>query len=85
MSTACPAGHVIKSSADRDRQGYCRQCRREAERERRLADRAALNVVKIFEAAGVRFQNHGVPVDADEVVRQLVANYFDGAPFTVTY
>jgi hypothetical protein len=75
--TACPAGHHIRSSADRTNQSHCRQCKRETDRLNRLKQRAALDVVKVFEAAGVRFQNDGVPVAAEDVARQLVAIYGD--------
>lgn len=73
--TQCPHGHEIRSSADRTTQGYCRQCKREDDRDRRLVNKAALAAVAVFEAAGVRFQDNGVPVDASVIARQLVAVY----------
>lgn len=73
--TTCPRGHQIRSTADRTASGYCRQCKRDDDRLQRLKKRAALDVVRAFEAAGVQFQNDGVPVDAEAVARQLVAVY----------
>lgn len=76
--TVCPRGHEVRSNSDRTRQGRCRQCQRDDDRLQRLKNRAALDVVRVFEAAGVRFQNAGVPVDAEAVARQLVAVYGGG-------
>lgn len=73
--TECPQGHEIRSASDRDVHGYCRACKADGDRQRRLANKAALDVVRVFEAAGVRFQDAGVPIDAEEVARQLVAVY----------
>lgn len=73
--TECPRGHPIRCQADRTTQGYCRQCKREDDRLNRLKNRAALDVVHAFEAAGVQFQNNGTPLPAEEVARQLVAVY----------
>lgn len=75
--TQCPAGHEIRSTADRTTNGYCRACKREDDRLIRLKNRAALEVVRIFEAAGVRFQDDGLPLPAEDVARQLVALYGD--------
>lgn len=78
MTTAistCPSGHEIRSQSDRTTQGYCRHCKREDDRRTRLKHRAALDAVRILEAAGVRFENNGVPVDGRDVARQLVRVY----------
>lgn len=74
VATACPKGHSTLTPESRDSQGYCRQCRRD----RRTAQRAALDVVAVFTDAGVRFENDGVPVEPAEVVRQLVRLYDSG-------
>lgn len=74
-TATCPRGHEIRSTADRTASGYCRRCKRDDDRTARLANRAALDVVRVFEAAGVRFQNDGQPVTAEEVARQLVEVY----------
>ena len=42
LVTACPAGHEIRSSADRTPYGYCRECKREDDRMARLKAKAAL-------------------------------------------
>lgn len=73
--TECPAGHHIRSSADRDKQGYCRQCRSDSERMKRMRARAALDVVRAFEDCGVKFVNDGVPITAEAVAAQLVRVY----------
>lgn len=75
----CPQGHEIRSSADRDGGGYCRRCRADNERKRRVANSAAMIVVRALERAGVQFQNGGVPVDPAEVARQLAEGYAAGA------
>lgn len=74
----CPQGHEIKTSADRDGGGYCRRCRAENEKKRRVGKSAALMVVRAFEAAGVQFQNDGVPVEPAEVARVLADLYAAG-------
>lgn len=74
VATECPKGHPTIIPESRDAQGYCRECRRE----RRTTQRAALNVVAIFEAAGAEFQRDGVPCDPDDVVRQLMKLYDSG-------
>lgn len=73
--TPCPQGHEIRSSADRTRQGFCRECQRNCDRRNRMKNRAALDVVRIFEAAGAVFQVDGVPVAAEDVAAQLVRLY----------
>lgn len=73
ITTRCPQGHEITSSADRGTNGYCRECKRHDDRERRLATRATLDVVRAFESVGVQFQRNGVPESPADVVRQLIA------------
>lgn len=74
VATECPKGHPTLTPESRDSQGYCRQCRRD----RRTAQRAALDVVDVFVTAGVRFENDGVPVEPSEVVAQLIRLYDTG-------
>ena len=76
-SDYCPAGHYVPLSSDRNTVGTCRECHREANRKLRLKNRAALDVVKVFESAGVQFQENGQPIDATEVARQLVEKFGD--------
>jgi hypothetical protein len=71
----CVNNHPTPTSAHRDGSGTCLECKREANRVLRLKNRAALDVVKVFEAAGVQFQNNGVPVPAEQVAQQLVQRY----------
>jgi hypothetical protein len=72
-TTRCPQGHGITSSADRGTNGYCRECKRHDDRERRLHTKATLDVVRAFESVGVQFQRNGVPESPAAVVRQLIA------------
>lgn len=76
-SDYCVNGHYVPLSSDRTGSGGCRECGREANRVLRLKNRAALDVVKVFESAGVQFQNNGQPMDAAEVARQLVEKFGD--------
>jgi hypothetical protein len=72
----CPQGHEIRNAADRDGQGYCRKCKADRERRRRVSTSMRLAMVRAFEEAGVRFEDDdGEPVAPSEVVRQLVAIY----------
>jgi hypothetical protein len=71
----CPQGHEVRSQADRNGAGTCRECHREANRVLRQKNSAALAVVRAFEAAGVQFQNNGEPLPAELVARQLVEKY----------
>jgi hypothetical protein len=72
----CPRGHEIRSAADRNTQGRCRECQREDDRLRRVRDRAALDVVAVFHSAGVEFlTDDGTPRDPNEIVRELIASY----------
>jgi len=73
MYQLCQRGHEIRSSADRTVSGYCRSCKRDDDRRDRIAKRAALDVVRVFEAAGVRFVDNGQPVAAEEVAAQIAA------------
>ncbi|AFR50024.1 hypothetical protein KTR9_3389 [Gordonia sp. KTR9] len=74
----CPQGHEIRSSTDRDGGGFCRRCRADNEKRRRVGKSAALTVVRVFERAGVQFQNNGVPVEPAEVARVLAELYAAG-------
>jgi hypothetical protein len=75
----CPQGHEIRSAADRDGQGYCKACRRDGARQRRVSQSMKLTLVKAFEDVGIRFEDDdGAPVAPAEVVRQIVAVYESG-------
>ncbi|CAN5578834.1 hypothetical protein BH09ACT8_BH09ACT8_27130 [soil metagenome] len=75
----CPQGHDINTAADRDGQGYCKQCRSDRARRRRAGDSAALMVVRALEAAGAQFQSDGVPVAPADVARKLSELWLAGA------
>lgn len=76
----CPQGHRIRSNSDRDGQGYCKRCRADRARSRRVSDGMKLTMARAFEAAGVRFEDDaGQPVAPADVVRQLVSVYETGA------
>lgn len=75
----CPSGHAIRSAADRDGQGYCKTCRRDGARQRRVSNAMKLTLVKTFEDVGIRFEDDdGLAVAPAEVVRQLVERYEAG-------
>lgn len=71
----CINGHPTPLSTDRRSAGGCSECHREANRILRLKNRAALDVVKAFEAAGVNFQLEGKPLPAELVAKQLVEKF----------
>lgn len=78
--TQCPQGHDIRSAADRDTQGHCRECGRERTRRKRVSDSMRLAMVRAFEEAGVRFEDdYGQPVAPADVVAQLAQLYETGA------
>lgn len=77
----CPQRHEIRTAVDRDAQGYCRRCKADGERRRRVGQSMKLAMVSAFEAAGVRFEDDsGNPVAPAEVVRQLAEIYAAGTP-----
>ncbi len=71
----CVNGHPTPTAAHRDSKGTCRECKRAYAREREIKARAALDVVKVFEAAGVRFVNGVEPVTAEQLAEQLLKVY----------
>jgi hypothetical protein len=46
----CPHGHEVRSSADRDTTGYCRQCRRDRNHDARRKQREAARLVRALDA-----------------------------------
>lgn len=78
LGTRCPQGHEIRTAADRDGQGHCRKCMADRARRRRVADSAALTVVRVLEKAGAVFQSDGKPAEPAEVARQLAEAYEAG-------
>lgn len=71
----CPQGHEIRSSADRDSQGFCLACRHESNRSYRSRQSAALQLVRALE------EEHGIPVTRSSPavdLRQLAAALANG-------
>lgn len=65
-TTMCPHGHLIHSAADRTTQGYCRQCKRDGDRQRRSRNRAAVDLVT---AIGAEIRDN---TSVARVLRQLI-------------
>ncbi|KXF54647.1 hypothetical protein AXA44_40565 [Rhodococcus sp. SC4] len=53
MPEACAQGHTIRSSADRYKDGWCKQCRKAKNEQYRLKQKAALALVRALESGGV--------------------------------
>lgn len=66
----CVHGHAIRSSADRDETGYCRECRRRGARGYRSRAHAALELAIALEEYGIPVTRSEPPVDR----RQLAAD-----------
>ena len=68
----CPKGHPTLTSAARDPNGTCKQCRKDCDRALKARQRAAYVVCRGLEGLGVRYENNGQPVPTKEIVRQLM-------------
>ncbi|MHA3020430.1 hypothetical protein ACXPWS_09155 [Mycobacterium sp. BMJ-28] len=55
--TVCPQGHEIRSSADRDADGWCKRCRKAKNVAYRTRQRAAIELVTVLESLGVDVVN----------------------------
>lgn len=71
----CPAGHEIHTSADRDGQGHCLQCRKTHNAGYRSRQRAALVLALALESHGVEVTRSEPPVDL-EMLAAALANGF---------
>ncbi len=71
-ATHCPQGHSTPTSMHRDSQGTCRECKRTYDRQMKARMRAAFKVCRELEGRGIRFEDGGKPVSADELVAQLL-------------
>jgi hypothetical protein len=49
MVNECPKGHPTPTAAHRDKQGYCRECRRIGSKEVRRREREAVQIVRELE------------------------------------
>ena len=73
----CPKGHPTPTASHRDAKGTCKECKRDYARERELKARAALDIVRVFEAAGCSFVAGDRAVTPEELAAQLVRLYGD--------
>lgn len=71
--THCPHGHEIRSSSDRDPQGYCLGCRRDGEKIYRSRRRAALELAQALEANGIPVMRSEPPVDVAALAAVVAA------------
>ena len=72
----CAHGHVIRTAADR-LNGYCRRCKAATDKQYQLKRKAALAVCRGLEEYGIRYEDNGVPVSAEEVAQQLLERFGD--------
>lgn len=75
MNETCPYGHEIRSSADRDAQGYCRECKRRRERARRHKARAQIELARCeldqMRSIAAQLANH-----ADKADQQIAESLY---------
>ncbi|WP_139810570.1 hypothetical protein [Prescottella equi] len=83
MQETCPHGHQIRSSADRDADGFCKACRRAANARYKAKQRAAIGLVQALRARGVgitdALQLSPEPMTrSDEAIAQAIVDAFGG-------
>jgi hypothetical protein len=71
MDTTCPQGHEIRSSADRDGQGYCLACRADGAKTHRSRQSAAIELARALEARGVQVTRSQPPVNIQQLADAL--------------
>lgn len=71
MNTTCPQGHEIRSSADRDGQGYCLACRNDGAKTYRSRQSAALELARALEARGIQVTRSQPAVDIQQLADAL--------------
>lgn len=76
--TMCPSGHEIRSAADRNADGWCRQCRNEKNIGYRSRQRAALELALALESHGVAVTRSEPPVDLQQLAADLARSYTSG-------
>jgi hypothetical protein len=69
--TTCSQGHEIRSSDDRNADGWCKQCRNAANVAYRSRQRAALQLAQALEAQGIPVTDSPLP----HLVAALLENY----------
>ncbi len=71
----CPSGHEINSAADRDADGWCKQCRNRKNVSYRARQRAALELALALEAHGVEVTRSEPPIDLQQLAAALADGY----------
>jgi hypothetical protein len=75
-TTLCPHGHELRSAADRDADGWCRQCRRAKNVGYRSRQRAALELALALESHGIEVTRSEPPVDLQRLAVALADGYY---------
>lgn len=75
MVTVCPQGHELKSSADRDADGWCRHCRKQKNATYRSRQRSALVLAMALESHGIEVTRRDPPVDLQALASALASGY----------
>jgi hypothetical protein len=73
----CPHDHPINSSADRDADGWCKQCRRSKNVTYRSRQRAALELALALESHGVAVTRSEPRIDLERLAAALANVYRD--------
>lgn len=73
----CPQGHKIGSSADRDADGWCKQCRKSKNVTYRSRQRSALELALALESHGIEVTRSDPPVDLQALAAVLACGYHD--------
>lgn len=71
----CPRGHLITSSADRDADGWCKQCRKAKSVAYRRRQSAALELASALEANGIPVTRSEPPIDLSALAEALARGY----------
>jgi len=77
-ATTCAQGHEVRSSADRDSDGWCKQCRKSKNLTYRSRQSAALELARTLEDRGIHVTRSQPPIDiqqqADALAGRLQAD-----------
>ncbi len=73
MDNACPHGHAIETTADRDADGWCKQCRKSKNVTYRGRQRAALELALALESHGVQVTRSEPPINLQRLAALLAA------------
>jgi hypothetical protein len=69
----CPSGHEVRSAADRDADGWCKQCRLAKNATYRSRQRTALQLATELEARGLPITRSDPPVDIHQLAADLAS------------